>query len=458
MKKRKFSKLLVVTTLCCMTFAPIAVNAATWNGVAGVSDSLVNSITQFENEAASYDDEINQLTWSINQNQGMIDTWTQNLKYATDPSSPYHQVWKGREAECQQAIDNNRGPMMQRIAQRSALQQRKNAALANAQNARSQADAQAAQIKAEANKPKPEPAPNPEPAPVPKPEPTQPSDETKPSEPAKPVQPESSTSDSSSAGTSDSSSKESSESSTSESSESNNEKDDEENKDKDKEKPEKPSEAKDPNDTVIEKEDEIKDEINDFDHNKNVKDFITKNDNGSYTASEDALKRAILDTINKYRGIYDLDAVKQSDELVDYAVNKAKDAKEQMPLGFSGHYDSKESSDAYYKALESLRIKHKNIGYLKNDLASFQSDFNTREYESQEDALESINKIAEGIVGPYGGFLSDEHMYDILNPFAWSAHVELVSSQETYTDVWTGQEKSTTVWYLAYVYSATTEN
>jgi len=95
---------------------------------------------------------------------------------------------------------------------------------------------------------------------------------------------------------------------------------------------------------------------------------------------------------------------------------------------------------------------------LKNDLAMFQSDFNTREYDSEEDALESINKIAEGIVGEYGGFLSDEHMYDILNPFAWSAHVELISSQETYIDVWTGQEKSTTVWYLAYVYSAITEN
>lgn len=45
-------------------------------------------------------------------------------------------------------------------------------------------------------------------------------------------------------------------------------------------------------------------------------------------------------------------------------------------------------------------------------------------------------------------------MYDVLNPYAAIANVALTAKQQKYIDAWTGKEKTTTVWYLAYVYAA----
>lgn len=433
--KPKF-KTLIVTTLTILTLnilTPVATFAATWNGVAGVSDAVVNSIAAYENEAASYNAQIATLTTSINQNQATIDYWTENLRAAQDPNHPQHVFWKGREAECQATIDNNRNPMNQRIAERNALYAKQNQALANAANARAQADAEAAAITAQQNANNNAGNSNggstSNPGTVPSE--TQPSEtfppETAPSEtvPSK-TTPSESTKPSESTEESKTPEKDKTEES--------------------KPKPDKPKDESEAGDIVIDNKDEIKDELNDFDHNKSVEELVKENVNGTYTVTEEAMRKAILDKINMYRVANGLKEVEVSDSLVDYAASKAEDHKNGL-----GHWDTEKSKQEEANILELFP----NILYVTNDLATFQSDFDTREVKSMEAALKLADKLAEGIVGEYGGFLSDGHKYDILDPNAWLANLILTSKQTAYTDVWTGETKYTTVWYLAYVYAAT---
>lgn len=422
-----------MTTLAVLILnilTPIATSAATWNGVSGVSDAVVNSITQYENEAASYDSQISTLTTSINQNQATIDYWTANLQkaQAATASGNKQDVWYGREAECQETINNNRGPMEQRIAERNNLYALQNQALTNAANARAQADAEAAAITAQQNAnnntgnsnnsntgggtSNSGTVPN-ETAPS----------ETKPTESTKP----------------------------SESIEESKTPEKDKNKDKDKTeeskpKPDKPKDESEAGEIVIDNKDEIKNELNDFDHSKSVEELVKENKNGTYTVTEEAMRKAILDKINMYRIANGLREVAVSDSLVDYAASKAEDHKNGL-----GHWDTEKSKQEEANILELFP----NILYVTNDLATFQSDFDTREVQSMEAALKLADKLAEGIVGEYGGFLSDGHKFDILDPNAWLANLILTSKQEAYTDVWTGQTKYTTVWYLAYVYAAT---
>ncbi|MCB5953259.1 hypothetical protein LI951_14380 [Enterococcus sp. BWT-B8] len=430
-------RLSIVTTLAVLIInilTPVATFAATWNGVAGVSDATVNSITQYENEAVSYNSQISTLTTSINQNQATIDLWTGYLQQAKDPNN---KLWYGREAECQRTIDNNREPMNQRIAERNQLYELQNQALANAANARAQADAEAEAITAQQNAnnnannsnndltgggtSNPETVPSE----------TLPS-ETAPSEtvPSETLPLETAPSES----TEDSKTPEK-----------------DKNKDKDKTeeskpKPDKPKDESEAGEIVIDNKDEIKDELNDFNHSKTVEELVKENKNGTYTVTEEAIRKAILDKINMYRIANGLREVAVSDSLVDYAASKAEDHKNGL-----GHWDTEKSKQEEANILELFP----NILYVTNDLATFQSDFDTREVKSMEAALKLADKLAEGIVGEYGGFLSDGHKFDILDPNAWLANLILTSKQEAYTDVWTGQTKYTTVWYLAYVYAAT---
>lgn len=433
--KQKFKTLIITTVsiLALNILIPIATFAATWNGVAGVSDAVVNSITQYENEAVSYNSQISTLTTSINQNQATIDYWTANLQkaQAATASGNKQDVWYGREAECQETINNNRNPMHQRIAERNQLYALQNQALANAANARAQADAEAVAITAQQNA-------NNNAGDTDNgnnsstgggtsntgtvPSETTPS-ETAPSESTKP----------------------------SESTEESKTPEKDKNKDKDKTeeskpKPDKPKDESEAGEIVIDNKDEIKNELNDFDHSKSVEELVKENKNGTYTVTEEAMRKAILDKINMYRIANGLREVAVSDSLVDYAASKAEDHKNGL-----GHWDTEKSKQEEANILELFP----NILYVTNDLATFQSDFDTREVQSMEAALKLADKLAEGIVGEYGGFLSDGHKFDILDPNAWLANLILTSKQEAYTDVWTGQTKYTTVWYLAYVYAAT---
>lgn len=437
--KPKFKKVIVtaLTILTLNILTPVATFAATWNGVAGVSDAVVNSIASYENEAASYNAQIATLTTSINQNQATIDLWTGYLAIAQNPDHPQYIFWKGREAECQTTIDNNRNPMNQRIAERNQLYALQNQALANATKARTQADAEAAAITAQQNANNNAGNDNgggtTNPGTVPSE--TQPS-ETIPSEttPSETVSSETETSESTKP---------------SESAEESKLPEKDKNKDKDKTeeskpKPDKPKDENEAGEIVIDNKDEIKEELNDFDHSKTIKELIKENDNGTYTVTEEAMRKAILDKINMYRVANGLREVAVSDTLVDYAAAKAEDHKNGLK-----HVRSKESNEEYAK-IESLLP---NVLFITDDLATFQSDFDSREVKSMEAALKLADKIAEGIVGEYGGFLSDGHKFDILDPNAVLANLMLTSAQKPYIDVWTGETKYTTVWYLAYVYT-----
>ena len=156
--KPKF-KTLIVTTLSILALnilTPVATFAATWNGVSGVSDATVNSITAYENEAARYDSQIITLTNAINMNQGAITEAEKTIKFHQDTINSNASeatkavARKGIEQE-QLKIENNRNPMNQRIAERNQLYALQNQALANAANARAQADAEAAAITAQQN-------------------------------------------------------------------------------------------------------------------------------------------------------------------------------------------------------------------------------------------------------------------------------------------------------------------
>ena len=439
--KSKF-KTLIVITLTILTLnilTPVATFAATWNGVAGVSDAVVNSITAYENEAASYDSQIITLTNAINMNQGAITEAEQTIKFHQDTinsnvsEATKAAARKGIEQE-QLKIDNNRGPMNQRIAERNQLYALQNQALANAANARAQADAEAAAITANnntgnANNGNTGSTSGRTSTPGTVPSETTPS-ETVPSEtlPNEPKEPSESTEESKTP-----------------------EKDKDKNKDKDKTeeskpKPDKPKDESEAGDIVIDNKDEIKDELNDFDHSKTVEELVKENKNGTYTVTEEALRKAILDKINMYRVANGLNKVEVSDSLVDYTASKAEDHKNGL-----GHWDTEKSKQEEAKILDLFS----NVLYVTNDLATFQSDFDSREVKSMEAALKLADKLAEGIVGEYGGFLSDGHKFDILDPNAWLANLILTSKQTAYTDVWTGETKYTTVWYLAYVYAAT---
>lgn len=439
---KSVTTLLTVLTITASAGSPIVANAATWNGVSGVSDATVNSISSFQNQAASYDNDISMLTWQIQQNQGMVDTWTENLSHATNVNDPQHAIWAGREAQCQAAINNNKGPMLQRIAKLNNLQNLKQQALNNAQNAKAQADAQAQSI---LNQKQASASPDTSAsASVPAPESQSQSQSSSDSAPLAPSN--GSTASSESSSTSQSQSKDTNNQTTTET------------------KPDSTTTSNESTtktdtssntaiDGIINDTDKVKDGMNDYDHSKSVNQLINKNSDGSYSVSPEALKAEILNKINDYRKIYNLSTVKTSDALVDYAKAKAEDAKEQMDKGYSGHSNSQKSDDAYAKAISDLKSISPTTIFAKNDLAQFQSNFDTRKYDTIDDALASVNKIAEGIVGPYGGFLSDDHMYDILNPLAVFNNLSLTSKQEMYVDAWTGQQKPTTVWYLAYVYS-----
>lgn len=441
---KSVTTLLTLLTITASAGSPIVANAATWNGVSGVSDATVNSISSFQNQAASYDNDIGMLTWQIQQNQGMVDTWTENLSHATNVNDPQHAIWAGREAQCQAAINNNKEPMLERIAKLNNLQNLKQQALNNAQNAKAQADAQAQSI---LNQKQASTAPD-----------------TSVQASASVTAPESqsqsqSSSDSATSSPSNGStaSSESSSTSQSQSKDSNDQTITETKPDSTTTSNESTTKTDTPSNTaidgIINDTDKVKDGMNDYDHSKSVNQLISKNSNGSYSVSPEALKAEILNKINDYRKIYNLSTVKTSDALVDYAKAKAEDAKEQMDKGYSGHSNSQKSDDAYAKAISDLKSISPTTIFAKNDLAQFQSNFDTRKYDTIDDALASVNKIAEGIVGPYGGFLSDDHMYDILNPLAVFNNLSLTSKQEMYVDAWTGQQKPTTVWYLAYVYS-----
>lgn len=441
---KSVTTLLTLLTITASAGSPIVANAATWNGVSGVSDATVNSISSFQNQAASYDNDISMLTWQIQQNQGMVDTWTENLSHATNVNDPQHAIWAGREAQCQAAINNNKEPMLERIAKLNNLQNLKQQALNNAQNAKAQADAQAQSI---LNQKQASTAPD-----------------TSVQASASVTAPESqsqsqSSSDSATSSPSNGStaSSESSSTSQSQSKDSNDQTITETKPDSTTTSNESTTKTDTPSNTaidgIINDTDKVKDGMNDYDHSKSVNQLISKNSNGSYSVSPEALKAEILNKINDYRKIYNLSTVKTSDALVDYAKAKAEDAKEQMDKGYSGHSNSQKSDDAYAKAISDLKSISPTTIFAKNDLAQFQSNFDTRKYDTIDDALASVNKIAEGIVGPYGGFLSDDHMYDILNPLAVFNNLSLTSKQEMYVDAWTGQQKPTTVWYLAYVYS-----
>ncbi|EGS8047462.1 hypothetical protein NG861_02725 [Enterococcus faecalis] len=442
--KPKF-KTLIVTTLSILALnilTPVATFAATWNGVSGVSDATVNSITAYENEAARYDSQIITLTNAINMNQGAITEAEKTIKFHQDTINSNASeatkavARKGIEQE-QLKIENNRNPMNQRIAERNQLYALQNQALANAANARAQADAEAAAITAQQNTnnnvgnssggntggTSNSDIVSSE---------TQPSEtipsETVPSETTPPgsTKPFESTEEPNTP-----------------------EKDKDKNKDKDKTeeskpKPDKPKDESEAGEIVIDNKDEIKDELNDFDHSKTIEELIKENDNSTYTVTEEAMRKAILDKINMYRVANGLREVAISDTLVDYAAAKAEDHKNGLK-----HVRSKESNEEYAK-IESLLP---NVLFITDDLATFQSDFDSREVKSMEAALKLADKIAEGIVGEYGGFLSDGHKFDILDPNAVLANLMLTSAQKPYIDAWTGETKYTTVWYLAYVYT-----
>ena len=455
-----------VVMLSLALLTPSTAFAATWDGVSGVSDAVVNSITQYENEAASYSGQISTLNQQIAANQGMIDTWTSNLKLAQDARAAgrTNDLWYGREAECQQAINNNNGPMQQRIAERNGLIAKQNAARNNANAARAEASRQAAAIKAaqqEQNKPKPSEPSKPAPPPTTTPS-TPPSSGGNDSGTSSSSKPESSTNSSSS--TSESSS---TESSTSESKGKDKEEDKNEDKDKDKEddkkpsKPEKPSKPDNGNDAgeiIIDNEDEIKEDLNDFDHSKIIDDFIIKNKDGDYEIQSDAIRVAVLDAINQARADAGLDPVEMSDALVDYASAKAQDAYDYMdkkvPNGdyLTGHEKSAASLKEYEKTLAALNADGHDANIIIDDLAYFVSNFQDRKFMTAEDAKDVVLKIATGLVGEYSGFLSDEHRYDILNPNATLANVALKMKIVDGIDAWSGQTVQRTVWYLAYVY------
>lgn len=450
---------------------PSTAFAATWDGVSGVSDAVVNSITQYENEAASYSGQITTLNQQIAANQGMIDTWTANLKLAQDAwaAGRTNDLWYGREAECQQAINNNNGPMQQRIAERNGLIAKQNAARNNANAARAEASRQATAIKTqqqEQNKPKPiEPSQPSKPAPMPTPS-TPPST----SSPSGGNGTGTSSSSKPESGTSSSNNESSStESSTSESKDKEDSKDSEKEKDKDKdkeddkkpskpEKPSKPSEGNDAGEIIIGNEDEIKEDLNDFDHSKTIDDFIIKNKDGDYEIQSDAIRVAVLDAINQARADAGLDPVEMSDALVDYASAKAQDAYDYMNKKtpnadyLTGHEKSAASLKEYEKALAALNADGHDANIIIDDLAYFVSNFQDRKFMTAEDAKDVVLKIATGLVGEYSGFLSDEHRYDILNPNATLANVALKMKIVDGIDAWSGQTVQRTVWYLAYVY------
>lgn len=447
---KSVTTLLTVLTITASAGSPIVANAATWNGVSGVSDATVNSISSFQNQAASYDNDISMLTWQIQQNQGMVDTWTENLSHATNVNDPQHAIWAGREAQCQAAINNNKVPMLERIAKLNNLQNLKQQALNNAQNAKAQADAQAQSI---LNQKQASTSPDtsvPASASVPAPESQSQSQSSSDSATSSPSN--GSTASSESSSTSQSQSKDTNNQTTTETKPDSTTTSNESTTKTD------TSSTNTAIDGIINDTDKVKDGMNDYDHSKSVNQLISKNSDGSYSVSPEALKAEILNKINDYRKIYNLSTVKTSDALVDYAKAKAEDAKEQMDKGYSGHSNSQKSDDAYAKAISDLKSISPTTIFAKNDLAQFQSNFDTRKYDTIDDALASVNKIAEGIVGPYGGFLSDDHMYDILNPLAVFNNLSLTSKQEMYVDAWTGQQKPTTVWYLAYVYSVANKN
>lgn len=445
---KSVTTLLTVLTITASAGSPIVANAATWNGVSGVSDATVNSISSFQNQAASYDNDISMLTWQIQQNQGMVDTWTENLSHATNVNDPQHAIWAGREAQCQAAINNNKGPMLERIAKLNNLQNLKQQALNNAQNAKAQATAEAQSIlnQKQASTAPDTSVPASASASVPAPESQSQSQSSSDSATSSPSNRSTASSESSS--TSQSQSKDTNDQTTTET-----KPDSTTTSNESTTKTDTSSTTNTAIDGIINDTDKVKDGMNDYDHSKSVNQLISKNSDGSYSVSPEALKAEILNKINDYRKIYNLSTVKTSDALVDYAKAKAEDAKEQMDKGYSGHSNSQKSDDAYAKAISDLKSISPTTIFAKNDLAQFQSNFDTRKYDTIDDALASVNKIAEGIVGPYGGFLSDDHMYDILNPLAVFNNLSLTSKQEMYVDAWTGQQKPTTVWYLAYVYS-----
>lgn len=446
MKKFKFKYFLLPSIIVCLTgVVPISITfAATWNGVAGVSDSVVNSITQYENEAASYQGQIDTLSWSISQNEGTIALYQGYLALAqaATAAGDKNNIWYGREAECLEAIANNDGPMRQRMAERANLQALQNQAYANANTARAQANAEANAILAEQNKPKPpvdsgsgntegnnssnnNGESNTE----------QPGDSVTPTDPSE-----------SGTGNSEKPNEEKPETKPGK-----DEKDPAKDGDKDPVKP--PKNEDEAQEIVNDNKEEIKDELNNFDHGKTVEELVKKNDDDTYTVTEEALKRAILDSINKYRFEAGLKPVEVSDGLVEYALAKSEDAKEQQPNGHSGHANSDKANEALDKANEFFEGLF-NVSYILEDLATFQSDFQDKNLSSKEAAEKYARNMAESIVGEYGGFMSDDHSYDILNPYALFANIALTSSAHKYTDVWTGEEKNVTIWYLAYAYVA----
>lgn len=457
-----------VVMLSLALLVPGTAFAASWDGVNGVSDTIVNSIAQYENEAASYSGQIATLNQQIAANQGMIDTWTGNLKLAQDARAARrtNDLWYGREAECQQAINNNNGPMQQRITERNNLIAKQNAARNNANAARAEASRQSAAIKAaqqEQSKPKPsEPSKPTPPTTTPS---TPPSSGGNDSGTSSSSKPESSTSSSSS-----SSESSSMESSTPESNGEDKEKNNDEDKDKDKdkeddkkpskpEKPSKPSDGNDAGEIIIENGDEIKEDLNDFDHSKTIDDFIVKNEDDEFEIQSDAIRVAVLDAINQARENAGLDPVEMSDALVNYAAAKAQDAHDYMdkkaPNGdyMTGHEKSTTTLKEYEKTLAALNDDGIDANIIIDDLAYFVSNFQDRKFVSAEDAKEVAQTIANRLVGEYSGFLSDGHRYDIINPNALLANVALKMKTVDAIDVWTGQTVQRTVWYLAYVYT-----
>lgn len=143
------------------------------------------------------------------------------------------------------------------------------------------------------------------------------------------------------------------------------------------------------------------------------------NDDGTFSVTQDAVKRAVLDSINAYRFQ-------------------------------AGHSNSAESNLLENHLYDNVFTDPGML--IIDDLAVFASEIISEGQSSKEDAAEYARRIADSLVGEYGRFLSDVHKYDILNPFALFANIGLTSGTVKYTDVWTGEEKDMTIWYLSYVF------
>ncbi|MGX6962011.1 hypothetical protein [Vagococcus xieshaowenii] len=470
---KKSLVLLAASTL--LINSPIAL-AGTWNGVDGVSDTVIANITKYENLAAGLDGQIETLNWQIQQNEGSCQNalnMMEQIKNAKpgdalyDPDGTYYAEW-------QQAYNNNYQPMQVRKKEREKLQNQKQNHLNLAEQNRQEANRQAEAIKNQNNNNNNNnggsgnsggnngnsggngggntvaPVQPVEPS---EPEVTEPSEPevTEPSEPEI-TEPEVTEPEITQPETPDEDKEEEKEPEITQP----------ETPDEDKEEEKEPEvEIPNPGDTeenqniVDENDDEIKEDLDDFDHDKTVEELLTQNDDGSISVSEDAMKKAILDKINEYRVAAGLDPVESSESLVNYATSKGDDYANAVEAGrpSSGHSNSQLSQGYYDEAMDS----NDDFEYILDDLAGFSFDFTAKNYDSMDDALDYLDKLAEMIVGPMGGFLSDDHALDILNPLAAYASVGLVSREETYIDAWTGEEKTTTVWYLAYVYAASSD-